>query len=59
MSTKIEKRVVKSRAVSTKVTEEQNEKLEELAKQKGVTKSHLISQLLAIGFVQATKFKSF
>ncbi len=59
MSTKIEKRIVKSKAVSTKVTEEQNEKLELLAQQKGVTKSSLISQLLAIGFVQASKYKSF
>ncbi len=59
MSTQIKKRIVKSKAVSTKVTEDQNEKLELLAKQKGVTKSSLIAQLLAIGFVQASKYKSF
>ncbi len=59
MSTQIKKRIVKSKSISTKVTDEQNQKLELLAEQKGVTKSSLIAQLLAIGFVQASKYKSF
>ncbi len=54
---KIEKKVVKSKAISTKISEEQNKKLEKLAEEKGVTKSNLISQLIAIGFEKATRRK--
>ncbi len=52
---KIEKKVVKSKAVSTKVSELQNQKIETLAKKKGVTKSSLISQLLGIGYKEVAK----
>jgi hypothetical protein len=53
----IEKKVVKNKAVSTKITELQNQKLETLAKKKGITKSNLISQLLSLGFEQVAKKK--
>ena len=52
---KIEKKIVKSRAVSTKLSELQNQKLETLAKKKGITKSNLISQLIGIGFKEVAK----
>jgi len=54
-SVKIEKKVVKSKSISSKISELQNQKLETLAKNKGVTKSNLIAQLLAIGFKEITK----
>jgi len=54
-SVKIEKKVVKNKSVSSKISELQNQKLETLAKNKGVTKSNLIAQLLAIGFKEITK----
>ena len=54
-SVKIEKKVVKNKSVSSKISELQNQKLETLAKNKGVTKSSLIAQLLAIGFKEITK----
>lgn len=54
-SVKIEKKVVKNKSVSSKITELQNQKLETLAKNKGVKKSSLIAQLLAIGFKEITK----
>lgn len=52
---KIEKKIVKSKAISTKVTELQNQKIETLAKNKGVTKSNLISQLMSIGYKEVAK----
>jgi len=52
---KIEKKVLKSKAISTKVSELQNQKIETLAKNKGVTKSNLISQLISIGYKQVSK----
>jgi len=52
---KIEKKVVKNKSVSSKISELQNQKLETLAKNKGVKKSSLIAQLLAIGFKEITK----
>ena len=54
-SVKIEKKVVKSKSVSSKITELQNQKLETLAKNKRVKKSSLIAQLIAIGFKEVTK----
>ena len=54
-SVKIEKKVVKSKGVSSKISELQNQKLETLAKNKGVKKSSLIAQLMAIGFKEVTK----
>jgi len=54
-SVKIEKKVVKNKSVSSKISELQNQKLETLAKNKGITKSNLIAQLLAIGFKEVTK----
>ena len=54
-SIKIEKKVVKNKSVSSKISELQNQKLETLAKNKGVKKSSLIAQLLAIGFKEITK----
>ena len=52
---KIEKKVAKNKSVSTKLSDLQNQKLETLAKNKGVTKSSLMGQLLAIGFKEVTK----
>ena len=52
---KIEKKQLKNKAVSTKITELQNQKLETLAKKKGITKSNLVSQLLGIGFKEVAK----
>jgi hypothetical protein len=54
-SVKIEKKVVKNKSVSSKISELQNQKLETLAKNKGVKKSSLIAQLLSIGFKEITK----
>ena len=52
---KVERKQLKSKGVSSKITEKQNKKLETLAQQKGLTKSNLIGQLLEIGYKQATK----
>ena len=52
---KIERKQLKSKGISSKITEKQNKKLETLAKQKGLTKSNLIAQLLEVGYKQATK----
>lgn len=52
---KIEKKVVKNKSVSSKISELQNQKLDTLAKNKGVKKSSLIAQLIAIGFKEITK----
>lgn len=54
-SVRIEKKVVKNKSISSKISELQNQKLETLAKNKGVTKSSLIAQLIAIGFKEITK----
>ena len=54
-SVKIEKKVIKNKSVSSKISELQNQKLETLAKNKGVKKSSLIAQLIAIGFKEITK----
>ena len=53
----IEKKVLKNQAVSTKVTELQKQKLETLAKKKGITKSNLILQLISIGYESVAKKK--
>jgi len=55
----IEKKEKKSKSISSKITELQNEKLEKLAFKSGVTKSNLISQLLEIGYKNITKHKAF
>jgi len=52
---KIEKKVVKNKSISSKISELQNQKLDTLAKNKGVKKSSLIAQLIAIGFKEITK----
>ena len=52
---KLEGKITKSKSVSSKITEKQNKKLETLAKNKGITKSNLIGQLLGIGYEQITK----
>jgi len=52
---KIERKQLKAKAVSSKITEKQNKKLKTLADQKGITKSNLIGQLLEIGYKQSTK----
>ena len=54
---KLEKKTPKSKAISTKITEEQNEKLENMAKKSGITKSNLIFQLISIGFGEVSKSK--
>ena len=52
---KLERKQIKAKSVSSKITEKQNSKLETLAKNKGITKSNLIGQLLNIGYEQITK----
>ena len=52
---KLEGKTNKSKSVSSKITEKQNSKLETLAKNRGITKSNLISQLLNIGYENITK----
>jgi len=52
---KIERKQKKAKSVSSKITEKQNSKLETLAKNKGITKSNLIAQLLSIGYKEITK----
>lgn len=56
---KIEKKIVKKSTISAKITDEQNQKLEALAKKSGVTKSSLVAQLIGIGYKQITKNKTF
>jgi len=55
----LEKKESKTKNVSSKITESQNEKLEKLAKKNGITKSNLISQLLENGYKNITKNKTF
>jgi len=52
---KLEGKITKAKSVSSKITEKQNSKLETLAKNRGITKSNLISQLLNIGYENITK----
>jgi len=56
MIDKIEK---KTKTIGSKITETQNEKLEKLSLKHGITKSSLISQLLAEGYKSITKNKTF
>ena len=51
----IEKKEKKTKSISSKITDLQNEKLEKLAEKYGVTKSNLIAQLLEIGYKDITK----
>ena len=51
----LERKQIKAKSVSSKITEKQNSKLETLAKNRGITKSNLISQLLNIGYENITK----
>lgn len=55
----LEKKQPKNKSVSTKITEDQLKKLDELAEKEGMTRSNLINQLLASGFVKETRFKNF
>lgn len=56
---KITKKEVKSKAVSTKLTEDQNAKLEKLAEKNRVTKSALVAHLIEEGYKMATRNKTF
>lgn len=56
---KLDKKEAKTKPISSKITENQNEKLEALAEKEGITKSSLISQLLGIGYMTYTKRKAF
>jgi len=55
----IEKKESKTKNISSKITNSQNEKLEKLAEKYGITKSNLISQLLEEGYKKITKNKTF
>jgi len=55
----LNKKEVKEKTVSTKITKSQNEKLEKLTKKFKITKSNLISQLIEIGYKNITKNKTF
>jgi predicted DNA-binding protein len=52
---KLQKTAVKSKSASIKLTEMENQKLETLAKNRGMKKSTLIRELVKIGFNQVTK----
>ena len=52
---KLQKTEVKSKSASIKLTEMENQKLETLAKNKGMKKSTLIRELVRIGFKQVSK----
>jgi hypothetical protein len=55
----LEKNEKKNKTIGSKITDSQNEKLEKLAKKFEITKSNLISQLLAEGYKSITKNKTF
>ena len=59
METKIQKKQKKDKVVSTKITQEQEEKLIKLAKKYDITKSNLINQLIESGYKYITKNKTF
>lgn len=52
---KIQKTEVKSKSASIKLTEMENQKLETLARNKGMKKSTLIRELVRIGFKEVSK----
>lgn len=56
---KLEKKESKNIAISSKVTEGQNEKLKELSEKEGMTKSALIQEMIKIGYMTYTKRKTF
>jgi predicted DNA-binding protein len=56
---KLEKKESKNIAISSKVTESQNEKLMDLSEKEGMTKSALIQELIKIGYMTYTKRKTF
>lgn len=53
------KKEAKNKAVSTKITEKQEEKIINLALKHGITKSNLINQLIEAGYKELTKKKTF
>lgn len=55
----LEIKKVKNKTITSKINEEQLQKLENLALKKGLTKSNLISQLIEIGYKEITKNKTF
>ena len=59
MKPQLIKKTVRDKAVSTKLTTEQNEKLVALAKKSGITKGNLMAQLIKIGYKEVTKHKTF
>ena len=56
---KIEKKVARNKPISTKVTEEQNAKLEKLAEKHGVKKSALLFALIEDAYKRETRNKTF
>ena len=52
---KIERKQIKAKSVSSKITEKQNIHSETLTEHTGITKSNLIAQLLSIGYEEITK----
>ena len=55
---KLKTKAPKTKAISTKITDEQNEKLEKLAEKYGITKSNLIFQLIEEGYGSFVKTKN-
>lgn len=49
----------KKKTVCSKITDSQDEKLIRLAEKHGITKSNLLSQLIEIGFKEASGNKTF
>lgn len=56
---KLDKKESKNSPISSKITDNQDLKLKELAEKEGMTKSALISELLKIGYMTYTKRKTF
>ena len=55
----IEKKIVKNKTIATRITEEQSNKLKQLAAKKDVSAAHLLSQLIEIGYCHVTRNKKF
>ena len=56
---KIDKKAPKSKAISTKITADQHEKLEKLAEKHEITKSALVAHLIEVGYKSVTRNKTF
>ena len=56
---KIKKKIRRDKAITTKVTDEQNTKLEKLAEKHGIAKSALIFAMIEDAYKRDTRNKTF